>query len=208
MNSNLKWCPKTDCGKTITKPRWCSCTNRTRCECGIDVCFKCGKEWHGGRCTSDGDAAFKVYGMMHAIAKCPKCKAPCEKIDGCNKMTCSRCNTYFCWLCREKLDGNNPYYHYEDPFSGCFGNGVSCGGCYLGILLVQLIVFALTPIILHVLLLHRLIKKTDLKLLYYPTIDALEDKEEFFIAGLLVGSLTLVFMIPVVIIATVPAWAV
>lgn len=31
--------------------------------------------------------------------KCPKCKAPCEKIGGCNWMTCLTCTHGFCWLC-------------------------------------------------------------------------------------------------------------
>ena len=170
INSNLKWCPKPDCGKTVVKPRFCSCTNRTQCECGIEVCFKCGKEWHVGRCRDDGNTAFQVYGMLHSVAKCPKCKVRTEKASGCNHMTCARCGTHFCWLCREKMDQEKPENHFVNPFSGCFFTIFSFGSCYLWILLMQLIVFVLTPIIVYFVLLYYLLKKWKLWKLYKPTV--------------------------------------
>ena len=30
---------------------------------------------------------------------CPNCKAPIERSDGCNHMTCSKCEHDFCWVC-------------------------------------------------------------------------------------------------------------
>ncbi|XP_075712664.1 E3 ubiquitin-protein ligase RNF14-like [Rhinoderma darwinii] len=49
---------------------------------------------------------------------CPHCEAPIEKIDGCNKMICTSCKQYFCWLCLKILSQTNPYQHYDDP-SNC-----------------------------------------------------------------------------------------
>ncbi|KAG9465651.1 hypothetical protein GDO78_017963 [Eleutherodactylus coqui] len=46
---------------------------------------------------------------------CPSCKVPIQKDEGCNKMTCSRCKQYFCWVCLKILPTANPYRHFEDP---------------------------------------------------------------------------------------------
>ncbi|KAI4476313.1 hypothetical protein M0804_013681 [Polistes exclamans] len=51
---------------------------------------------------------------------CPHCCAAIEKSDGCNKMTCYKCHTYFCWLCGLKLNPQEPYLHYRNPDSPCF----------------------------------------------------------------------------------------
>ena len=37
-----------------------------------------------------------------------------QKIDGCNKMTCTKCHTFFCWLCKLVLPRANPYIHYRN----------------------------------------------------------------------------------------------
>lgn len=59
--------------------------------------------------------------MQEHSKKCPQCGVAIEKQDGCNKMTCWRCNTYFCWLCAVPLKSTtNPYQHFSDPNSPCF----------------------------------------------------------------------------------------
>lgn len=52
--------------------------------------------------------------------KCPKCKSWLQKIDGCNKMTCSKCQCFFCWLCMNTLSKTDPYSHFNDSRSKCF----------------------------------------------------------------------------------------
>lgn len=52
--------------------------------------------------------------------KCPKCTSWLQKIDGCNKMTCSKCQCYFCWLCMNMLSKADPYSHFNDSKSKCF----------------------------------------------------------------------------------------
>lgn len=69
--------------------------------------------------------------------QCPHCNAPIEvyrtilellfesehlyfqKKDGCNKMSCPRCNTYFCWLCMAQLDTQYPYLHFSKVGAKC-----------------------------------------------------------------------------------------
>nr|XP_006128598.1 E3 ubiquitin-protein ligase RNF14 isoform X3 [Pelodiscus sinensis] len=55
---------------------------------------------------------------------CPCCGTPIEKLDGCNKMTCTGCRQYFCWLCMGSLSRMNPYRHFNDPSSPCFNRYV------------------------------------------------------------------------------------
>ena len=39
------------------------------------------------------------------IKKCPRCRSSILKEYGCNKMTCSRCCTMFCFVCGEQVKG-------------------------------------------------------------------------------------------------------
>jgi len=66
------------------------------------------------------DLASEDY-MSQNAKHCPHCKAPIEKNEGCNKITCWRCSTNFCWLCGDKLPQANPYTHFNIMGNGCFG---------------------------------------------------------------------------------------
>lgn len=35
-------------------------------------------------------------------------------------MTCSRCQAHFCYRCGQKLDGSNPYKHFNTAGQACF----------------------------------------------------------------------------------------
>lgn len=50
--------------------------------------------------------------------QCPACDVYIEKTDGCNKMTCSRCHTKFCFLCGEVT--GSTYDHFNTPGSTCY----------------------------------------------------------------------------------------
>ena len=51
---------------------------------------------------------------------CPKCNAPIQKSEGCNKMTCNKCNTFFCYICGAKLPAQNPYSHFSVRGGDCY----------------------------------------------------------------------------------------
>jgi TRIAD3 protein (E3 ubiquitin-protein ligase RNF216) len=50
------------------------------------------------------------------IRNCPnkKCEVATMKSDGCNHITCNKCNTHFCYLCRQTLNKKNPYGHFGE----------------------------------------------------------------------------------------------
>eukprot|EP00116_Pleurobrachia_bachei_P008260 sb/3468522/ len=53
---------------------------------------------------------------------CPTCKAMIQLDTGCNKVQCSVCKGFMCWLCGEKLPMKDPYGHYSrSSGSGCVG---------------------------------------------------------------------------------------
>ncbi|CAF0773983.1 unnamed protein product [Adineta steineri] len=45
------------------------------------------------------------------IRKCPRCTQRFYKVEGCNKMTCSSCGLFICYVCRETING---YDHFTD----------------------------------------------------------------------------------------------
>uniref|UniRef100_A0A8R1DZM6 RBR-type E3 ubiquitin transferase n=1 Tax=Caenorhabditis japonica TaxID=281687 RepID=A0A8R1DZM6_CAEJA len=45
---------------------------------------------------------------------CPKCAVSIEKNEGCNKLHCAKCDTFFCWLCSAVLSKDDPYKHFQD----------------------------------------------------------------------------------------------
>ncbi|EFO21998.1 RWD domain-containing protein [Loa loa] len=49
---------------------------------------------------------------------CPSCQAKIEKTSGCNKMICTKCGHYFCWLCGIALNKNDPYSHFNTSGPG------------------------------------------------------------------------------------------
>lgn len=69
--------------------------------------------------------AFQEYDSHNWIKSnarlCPKCSAKIEKALGCNKMTCTQCNSNFCWICDAVLPRMDPYKHFRPGQSSCAG---------------------------------------------------------------------------------------
>lgn len=57
----------------------------------------------------------------NSLQKCPVCEIVIQRSDGCNKMKCSTCQTLFCNLCGCFLNPDDPYYHFNDKQSDCYG---------------------------------------------------------------------------------------
>ena len=61
--------------------------------------------------NGDTDASFDSL-VQERMQRCPRCRAPVEKSEGCNQMTC-RCGNHFCYVCSAELPRQNPYDHFQ-----------------------------------------------------------------------------------------------
>jgi hypothetical protein len=70
------------------------------------------------------DEMFLEYAKNLGYKRCPKCFAMCEKVSGCNFMSCSsnicRRKTFFCYLCGDCLEESRYYEHFT--IQGTYGN--------------------------------------------------------------------------------------
>jgi len=66
------------------------------------------------------EEAVSAYIREHAQL-CPQCEVPITKEEGCNHMFCTRCSAHFCFLCGAWLQADNPYRHFSERSSACYG---------------------------------------------------------------------------------------
>merc|ERR1719336_828078 len=77
-------------------------------DCGHVYCINCNQNGHRPCPCDVADtwivkATSEAENMQWILAKtkkCPKCRVPIEKNQGCNHMTCRNCRYEFCWLCK------------------------------------------------------------------------------------------------------------
>ncbi|XP_052393795.1 E3 ubiquitin-protein ligase RNF14 [Carassius gibelio] len=66
------------------------------------------------------EESFSTDWLKDNCKQCPCCGTNIQKVHGCNKMTCSSCQKYFCWICLGALSKVNPYSHFNNPGSPCY----------------------------------------------------------------------------------------
>ncbi|PPR00252.1 hypothetical protein CVT24_005020 [Panaeolus cyanescens] len=65
----------------------------------------------------------------HGFKKCANCKIWVDKVDGCNHITCAKCESHFCWLCLKEFEGAGEVYeHMNAANGGIYGGGVQLAG--------------------------------------------------------------------------------
>ncbi|CAK7894503.1 translation termination inhibitor protein Itt1p [[Candida] anglica] len=62
-----------------------------------------------------------IQDESQGFKKCPTCHTIIQKLDGCNKMVCSTCQSFFCNICGIYLEKNDPYEHFRELGSSCYG---------------------------------------------------------------------------------------
>ncbi|XP_048758848.2 E3 ubiquitin-protein ligase RNF144A-like [Ostrea edulis] len=90
-------------------------------ECGLQFCSVCKAKWHETRTCDDvmfsgrqEDAGIPYNSREDAMIKrCPVCRVPIERNDGCAQMMCKRCKHVFCWYCLASLDHDFLLRHYD-----------------------------------------------------------------------------------------------
>lgn len=104
--SNIKWCPGTNCPNAVYNKGGDG--TEVECTCKMTFCFVClgvahrpvkcswAKKWTM-KCSSEAENATWI---LANTKRCPKCDTQIEKNQGCNHMTCSNCKHNFCWLCK------------------------------------------------------------------------------------------------------------
>lgn len=118
----LEQCPECDykaiCGDVEEEPIF-YCQNP---DCSRATCRKCQKDDHSPKTCKEASVD-KNLSARHLIEEarseaiirtCRKCKAKIVKEFGCNKMTCTRCGSFFCYNCNEDITklGGNAYSHF------------------------------------------------------------------------------------------------
>ncbi|XP_054474295.1 probable E3 ubiquitin-protein ligase RNF217 [Anoplopoma fimbria] len=97
--------------------------------CQFVWCFKCHAPWHNrvkcreyrkGDKLLRGWASVIEHGQRNA-QKCPQCRIHIQRTEGCDHMTCTQCNTNFCYRCGER------YRHLR--FFGDHTSNLSVFGC-------------------------------------------------------------------------------
>ncbi|KAK0192300.1 hypothetical protein F5146DRAFT_1039268 [Armillaria mellea] len=118
------YCPTPDCPQIYR-----SAPNGTVLQCPsclIRICSTCHVEQHDGSdCPDrdDKDVAFKEWAKKHDVKNCPGCKVPIERAEGCNHVTCTRCQTHICWVCSKTFPRGQGIYEHMRATHGGIGLG-------------------------------------------------------------------------------------
>jgi len=118
------YCPTPDClqiYRTAPQDTVLQCPS-----CLLRICLNCHVEYHEGFECPDrdgGDKLFKEWVKNHDVKNCPGCKVPIERAEGCNHMTCIRCQTHICWVCLETFPRGEGIYGHMRAMHGGIGLG-------------------------------------------------------------------------------------
>ncbi|OJA17608.1 hypothetical protein AZE42_01207 [Rhizopogon vesiculosus] len=118
----FKYCKTPDCNQIYRSAAANSATVGQCPSCFSNICTSCHEDVHDGMSCDDykrtGRLAEEerqteawIAAQGGRVKKCPSCRALIEKIDGCNHMTCSVCNTHICWRCMGIFAADTIYNH-------------------------------------------------------------------------------------------------
>lgn len=116
-------CPTPDCAQVY---RVVSGGVILQCpSCLVRICSGCHTEAHDGLTCEERDKAedklYYEWAATHDVKNCPGCKTPIERSEGCNHMTCARCQTHICWECLATFPKGDGIYDHMRQQHGNIG---------------------------------------------------------------------------------------
>lgn len=106
-NKKVRWCPGPSCEQIAVANNSEGFEGEMTCRCGTAFCLECGEASHAPllcrtlaewsqKCMDESENANWI---LVNTKECPECHVRIEKNQGCNHMSCSKCNYEFCWIC-------------------------------------------------------------------------------------------------------------
>ncbi|PFH48829.1 hypothetical protein AMATHDRAFT_76504 [Amanita thiersii Skay4041] len=121
------YCPSPDCLQVYkAAPKSVKGVTVQCPSCLIRICASCHSEAHDGfGCSDDGewDEDFRKWAEGRDVKRCPGCRIVIERVEGCNHMTCSRCQTHVCWVCMKMFPNGQGIYGHMRTEHGDWGLG-------------------------------------------------------------------------------------
>lgn len=118
-NKQIIYCPsKPFCGNIIIKNIYTD-SNILKCKCEEEICFRCkeiSEEHAPVSCTLKKKwnkilLNESIVYIKEKCKNCPWCDNLCEKVSGCNFLTCkTSSNKHWCWLCGDKVYSRDHTY--------------------------------------------------------------------------------------------------
>ncbi|XP_053301045.1 probable E3 ubiquitin-protein ligase RNF217 [Pleuronectes platessa] len=132
LDSSTKPCPQCSDFTSLKKHNNNQSEHKYKIQCGncqFVWCFRCHAPWHNGLKCRDyrrGDKLLRTWASVvehgqRNAQKCPQCRIHIQRTEGCDHMTCTQCNTNFCYRCGER------YRHLR--FFGDHTSNLSVFGC-------------------------------------------------------------------------------
>ncbi|CCM05342.1 uncharacterized protein FIBRA_07556 [Fibroporia radiculosa] len=128
---DFKYCKTPDCNQIYrsTNP---TVVRALQCpSCFSTVCASCHEDAHQGlscaeyKARSDPAEQERLNDEWIAkqggcVKRCPECRVPIEKVDGCNHMSC-KCGAHICWRCMGIFASDKIYDHMQEAHGGIHG---------------------------------------------------------------------------------------
>ena len=134
-------CPKSMCKGFLTPKYYCPVCSENFCpDCHVSF----GKQTSDAKHKCDSELVKTIRLLSKETKPCPNCKIAIFKLEGCNMMFCTNCNTGFNWLTGEIEKGriHNPHYFEwmrtrdqrrgEGQAPQVNGDGAGHGECRIG----------------------------------------------------------------------------